>query len=186
MRWRSPTAGASGGRSIIAWTSVASRSTGRPPIDRTVRALARGSQSASWVLKSAGEANRRPGRNEVSRNPLARSTMPLYSGSRGGASTIRVARVPANAAAATLTFPLPPIADSRSHSSVLVTRPTWEISCHIPARMSPACRDGIIVAVMNRERQRHDQDRQQPLLPGPTGIRGSGNHRSHWVNCPGS
>ena len=77
--------------------------------------------------------------------------MPLNSGSRGGASRIRVASVPANAAAGALTRPVPPIADSRSQTRVLVTRPTWLISVHIPARMSPACRDGIIVAVRNRE-----------------------------------
>lgn len=70
----------------------------------------------------------------------------LNSGSRGGASRIRVASVPANAAAGTLAFPVPPIADSRSQTSVFVTRPTPLISCHIPARMSPACRDGIITA----------------------------------------
>ena len=72
--------------------------------------------------------------------------MPLNSGSRGGASRNRVARVPANADAGTLTRPVPPIADSRSHSSVLVTFPVPLISCHMPARMSPACRDGIITA----------------------------------------
>lgn len=62
-----------------------------------------------------------------------------------------MARVPANAAAGTLTRPVPPIADSRSHSNVLVTRPTPSMSVHMPDKMSPACRDGIIVAVVNRE-----------------------------------
>lgn len=67
-----------------------------------------------------------------------------------------MARMPANAAAGTVTFPVPPIADSRSQTSVFVTRPIPLISYDIPARMSPACRDGII----NRrqvagERQRH-------------------------------
>jgi hypothetical protein len=47
--------------------------------------------------------------------------------------------------------PGPAVADSRSHSSVLVTGPIWPISVHIPDRMSPACRDGIIVAARNRE-----------------------------------
>jgi hypothetical protein len=67
---------------------------------------------------------------------------------------IWVAKVPANAAAGVDTRPVPPIADSRSHSSVRVTRPIPQISAHIPDRMSPACRDGIIVAVMNRENAR--------------------------------
>jgi hypothetical protein len=50
-------------------------------IVRTTRAFARSSQSASWVLKSAGEMKVRPGMNEVSIQPLRRSTMPLDSGS---------------------------------------------------------------------------------------------------------
>ena len=41
------------------------------------------SQSVNWVLKSAGEAKSRPGMNEVSKNPLRRSTIPLDSGSCG-------------------------------------------------------------------------------------------------------
>lgn len=118
---------------------------------RTVRVFARTSQSASWSLKSAGDAKTRPGRNEVSKNPLLRSTIPLNSGSRGGANRILVANVPANAAAGTLTRPVPPIADSRSQTSVLGTRPIPAINCHIPDRMSPAWRDGIIVADRNRE-----------------------------------
>ena len=51
------------------------------PSTRTGRLLAIGSQLASWVLKSAGEAKLPPGRNEVSRYRLARSTIPLDSGS---------------------------------------------------------------------------------------------------------
>jgi hypothetical protein len=59
-------------------------------LDRPDRARVRHRQpSASWVLKSVGELKRRPGRNEVSKNPLLRSTMPLNSGSRGGANRIR-------------------------------------------------------------------------------------------------
>ena len=74
--------------------------------------------------------------------------MPLNSGSRGGARRIRVASVPANAAAGAVTFPVAadrglPVPDQRP-----VTRPTPRISCHIPARMSPPCRDGIITADM--------------------------------------
>jgi hypothetical protein len=102
-----------------------------------VRVFARTSQSASWVLKSDGEVNVRPGRNEDSKNPLLRSTMPLNSGSRGGANRIRVANVPANAAAGALTRPVPPIADSRSQTSVFATRPICEINVHIPDNRSP-------------------------------------------------
>jgi hypothetical protein len=138
-------------------------------------------------LKSAGEAKCRPGRNEVSRKPLWRSTIPLNSGSRGGASRIWVASVPANAAAGTLTRPVPPIADSRSHSSVLVTRPSWQINAHMPDRMSPACRDGIIVAAVNRENANViTSTGNTRSWPGPTAIRGAGNHRSHCVSWPGS
>ena len=65
---------------------------------RTTRAFALVSQSANWALKSAGEAKRRPGMNEVSKNPLRRSTIPFDSGSCGGSCTILVASVPMNAA----------------------------------------------------------------------------------------
>lgn len=93
--------------------------------------------------------------------------MPLYSGSRGGASLIYVANVPANATAGVVTFPVPPIADSPSHNSVLVTRPTCEIEVRLPERMSPLYLDGIIVAVANRENaKRHHQHRQDSFLPG--------------------
>jgi hypothetical protein len=43
----------------------------------TTRAFARASQPVNWVLKSAGEANARPGMNEVSNQPLRRSTRPF-------------------------------------------------------------------------------------------------------------
>lgn len=102
-----------------------------------MRAFAFTSHPANWPLKSIGEVKRRPGRNEDSTNPLSRSTMPLYSASRGGASRILAARVPANAAAGAVTLPPPPIADCRSRTSVFVTRPRELISCHIPARISP-------------------------------------------------
>ena len=103
---------------------------------------------------------------------------------------MRVASVPANAAAGALTRPVPPIADSRSQTRVLATRPTWEISVHIPARMSPAWRDGIIVAVRNRENASvitstgSTRCCPAPATP-PTGIGGAGNHRSHWATSPG-
>jgi hypothetical protein len=97
-----------------------------------------------------------------------------------------VATVPANAAAGTVGRPPPPIADSRSQTSVFVTRPTPEISSHIPARMSPACRDGIIVAVRNRENPNViTSTGATRSWPGATGTGVSGNHRSHCVTCPG-
>ena len=65
---------------------------------RTVRAFATVSHAVNWVLKSAGEVKVLPGMNEVSKNWLRRSTMPLDSGSRGRSRTSVVARVPVNAA----------------------------------------------------------------------------------------
>lgn len=38
------------------------------------------------------------------------------------------------------------MAASRSHTSVLDTAPIPAINCHMPVRMSPACREGIITA----------------------------------------
>jgi hypothetical protein len=102
-----------------------------------------------------------------------------------------VANVPANAAAGVLTRPVPPIADSRSQTSVVVTRPIRLISVHIPARMSPAWRDGIIVAVRNRENANvitstgNTRSWATPCWPAVTGIGGAGNHRSHWAISPG-
>ena len=99
---------------------------------------------------------------------------------------MRVANVPANAAAGGLTRPVPPIADSRSQTSVLVTRPIWLISFHIPARMSPACRDGIMVAVRNRENPSViTSTGNTRCCPAATGMLGAGNHRSHWATSPG-
>jgi hypothetical protein len=115
---------------------------------RSWRATISPSQRAVTVV---GEADVRPGRNEVSRYPLQRSTMPLNSGSRGGASTILDARVPANAAAGAVTFPVPLIADSRSQTRVFVTLPIVAISCHIPDNRSPPWRGGSITADRNLE-----------------------------------
>ena len=117
---------------------------------------------------------------------MVRSTMPLVSGSRGGASTIRVPRVPANAAAGGEGRPLPPIADSRSHHRVFVTAPREWMIDHMPARMSPAVREGIIWAAITFENASVITSTGSiATWPPPTGIRGSGNHRSHCVVCPG-
>ena len=43
--------------------------------------LLRRNHPASWALSSTGEVNDRPGMNEVSKNPFARSITPLDSGS---------------------------------------------------------------------------------------------------------
>jgi len=57
----------------------------------------------------------------------------------------------------------------------------------MPDRMSPACLDGIIVAAVNRENANViTSTGNTRSCPGPTGIRGSGNHRSHCVSTPGS
>ena len=110
-----------------------------------------GSHWPIWAVKSAGEVNVRPGRNEVSKKPLRRSTSPLNSGSRGGASRSRTPRVPANEAASTVGLPVPPIAASRSHTSVRGLPPQAGRIAHIPARMSPPRRLGIMTAPVTRE-----------------------------------
>ncbi|MBG6240104.1 hypothetical protein IWX78_003099 [Mycetocola sp. CAN_C7] len=95
--------------------------------------------------------------------------------------------MPANDAAGTVTFPVPPIADSRSHTNVFETAPIPAISCHMPARMSPACREGIITAVSIFENVNVITNTGSINdCPCPTGIFGSGNHRSHCVAAPGS
>jgi hypothetical protein len=72
-------AGAGGGSATIAARSAAHRSTGRsPPSSRNGRVAARsGSHALICAVKSSGEVNVRPGRNEVSKKPLRRSTSPL-------------------------------------------------------------------------------------------------------------
>ena len=50
------------------------------------------------MLKSVGDVNELPCMNEVSKNPLRRSTMPVDSGSFGGNCRMLVASVPVNAA----------------------------------------------------------------------------------------
>ena len=65
---------------------------------RTTRAFARVSHAVNWSLKSAGDVKVRPGMNEVSNQPLRRSTRPLDSGSLGGNNTSLVAKVPMKAA----------------------------------------------------------------------------------------
>lgn len=117
--------------------------------------------------------------------------MPLYSGSRGGANRNRVARVPANAAAITLTSPRPPIADSRSHRSVFGARPMASIGDHIPAVRSPPCRDGSMIADWNLEyvfvitSTGTGTGTIDSECPCPTGIETPGNQRSHLRDLTG-
>ena len=59
--------------------------------------------------------------------------------------------VPANDVASAVNLPVPPIADSRSQTSVRGHAPHPPMISHIPARMSPALRDGIITASVTRE-----------------------------------
>ena len=116
--------------------------------------------------------------------------MPLDSGSRGGVNFTWVPKVPAKAATGSATRPRPPIADSRSQISVLVTAPTPAISCHIPASRSPPRREGSITAHKNREYPSVIVSTGSAVAPTatcpcPTGTGAAGNHRSHCVAAPG-
>lgn len=60
------------------------------------------------------------------------------------------------------------------------TAPRDPISSHIPASKSPVIRDGIIRAMMNRECEDTITSTGRTLgFSDPTGIRTSGNHKSH-------
>ena len=147
---------------------------------RTSRPFAVGNQPASWVLKSAAPVNVRPGRNEVSRNRLARSTIPLDSGSNGLTWTRRVASTPVNPATPAARAPRRPIPASLSQTSRLGTPPNVLSSIHIPANRSPVVREGSIIAVMNLENEATitstgSSPRRTPGRPRST----CGNHRSH-------
>jgi hypothetical protein len=66
-----------GGSASIEAVSASSSAVGAARSVRTVRALAISSHDANWALKSPGELKVRPGRKDVSKKPLRRSTMPL-------------------------------------------------------------------------------------------------------------
>ena len=66
-RCASPVAGATGGSASIAARSASIRSAGAQPSTRWCALVGPRQPVASWALKSAGEVNARPGRNEVSR-----------------------------------------------------------------------------------------------------------------------
>jgi len=89
--------------------------------------------------------------NEVSKNPLRRSTIPLDSGSRDRSCTILVASVPVNALTPSASRPPRPMPVSLSQISRRGTRPSSWISAHDPSSRSAVLRVGIIRPVMNRE-----------------------------------
>ncbi len=64
-RWHQPSAGGTDGIGSLAARSVSIRSAGLALMVGTVRLFARSSQPVNWALKSPGEANTRPGMNEV-------------------------------------------------------------------------------------------------------------------------
>lgn len=74
--------------SSVLWQGQRGSAVGLDQVDRPSLegadspSVGRSNQSASWELKSAGEAELRPGMKEVSKNPLRRSTTPMGSGPR--------------------------------------------------------------------------------------------------------
>ena len=151
---------------------------------RTTRAFALVSHSANWALKSAGEVKCRPGMNEVSKNPLRRSTTPLDSGSVGGSSTILVARVPANTAAGSVSLPRP-IPGSLSQISRRGTRPSCLSNSHDPSSRSGVLRVGIIRPSMNRECAAVITSTGSNVRdPSSSKILRGGNHKSHCATSP--
>jgi transposase InsO family protein len=101
--------------------------------------------------------------------------------SRGGASLIWVANVPAKATAGVVTRPLPPIAASRSHQR-LADSPDLGNQCPHSRQNVTALPGGNHRRRQPGEAQHHHQNRQNPLLPGATGIRVAGNHKSLCAN----
>ena len=106
----------------------------------------------------------RPGMNEVSKNPLRRSTMPLDSGS------LRLAAAPSWWPASPRTPRRPrrsrcprPMPGSLSQISRRGTRPSCWISSHDPSSRSAVFRVGIIRPVMNRECAADDHQHRQQL-----------------------
>ena len=78
--------------------------------------------------------------------------------------------------------------DSLSQTSRRGTAPSCpDSNAHIPDSRSAVVREGIITAVMNFENEATiTSTGSSAALPSPRGIRGSGNHRSHWTWSPGS
>lgn len=154
---------------------------------RTVRALAICNQSVNCSLKSAGDANKRPGMNDVSNQPLRRSTIPLDSGSRGGSSTSFAANVPMNDATPSARLGPRPIPGSLSQMN---RRGTALICCNSsqdPSSRSSVLRVGIIRPAMNRECAAVITNTGNSFaVLSSSGIFLGGNHRSHCAASPGS
>ena len=122
--------------------------------------------------------------NEVSKNPLRRSTTPLDSGSFGGSSTILVANVPANTATGSVGLPRP-MPGSLSQINRRGTRPSWVSNSHDPSRRSGVLRVGIIRPSMNRECAAVITSTGSIVRePSSSKILRGGNHRSHCATSP--
>ena len=123
--------------------------------------------------------------NEVSKNPLRRSTIPLDSGSRGGSRTSVVAKVPVNAATPAA-FRLPrPMPGSLSQISRRGTRPSRRSSSQLANSRSSVRLVGTIRPSMNREYAAVITNTgNNVLLPSSSGIFRGGNHRSHCAASP--
>ena len=123
--------------------------------------------------------------NEVSNQPLRRSTTPLDSGSRGGSSTSLVASVPMNDATPSARRCPRPMPGSLSQISRRGTRPSCWISSHDPNSRSSVLRVGIIRPVTNRECAAVITSTGNSFaVPSSSGILRGGNHRSHCAASP--
>jgi hypothetical protein len=137
-------------------------------------------------LKSAGPVKLRPGMNEVSNQPLRRSTTPLDSGSFGGRSTSLAASVPMNEATPSARRCPRPMPGSLSQINRLGTRPSCCNNSHEPSSRSSVLRVGIIRPVMNREcAVVITSTGSNFAVPSSSGILRGGNHRSHCAASPG-
>ena len=182
-----PSCGGIGGNPNMPARSTSNRAIGAAPVVRTTRAFARVSQWPNWVLKSAGEANDRPGMNEVSNHPSRRSTIPLDSGSLGGNSTSLVANVPMNDATPPARRCPRPIPGSLSHNNRRGTAPSCWISSHDPNSKSSVLRVGTIRPTTNRECAATITNTGNSFrVPSSTAIFFGGNHRSHCAASPGA
>ena len=95
--------------------------------------------------------------------------------------------VPTNEAASIVGRPVPPIAASRSQTSVRGQASQPATICHIPAKMSPAFLDGIITAEVIREYPHVIASTGSTRSrPPPTGTAAGGNHKSHCATSPGA
>jgi hypothetical protein len=161
------TNGSTGGRASIARRSVVIAILACVPVRRGVRSFATDtSQSCNWELKSWGETNTRPGRNEVSRYLFARSTIPLDSGSRGLSRTKRVARDAAKNAAGFVNVLRPPIPASLSQTNLRGTSSTSPMSLPRPReQVSARARRNHPRRDKPRKRGHHHQHRWRPQQP---------------------